>query len=269
MSDKFCWNGSIISPDIAEEMTWEKLNYLRTENYIYQNIRTYKYAPIFLSEHIKIIDSILRDMYGISFAHSSERITSDIGQLLKANHFHNRSNVVTLYAFPNGDYMIEHNQQLYYDNFEIWHKKPDLEIFPCEYLFMGYTTAISKITCKYADKFVEKNGADIAVIENSQGILTNIDDEPLFIVFGNEVITSPLEAGIVNSLMRQLIIEACTQAQLRLFQTPITRDMLKQCDEAFTASPQGIIAIRRWREKSYFNLTPGKLIPYLNTRSSF
>ncbi|MFR4025872.1 MAG: hypothetical protein ACLTZY_09410 [Alistipes indistinctus] len=84
-----------------------------------------------------------------------------------------------------------------------------LSIFPCEYLYMGYPTTVSQQIAGYGLSVAERAGCEAAVVENFDGVLTNVGDEPLFVVFGREVLTSPLACGATDSVMRRLIFGAC------------------------------------------------------------
>lgn len=94
-------------------------------------------------------------------------------------------------------------------NYTIWHTRMMLDVMPCEYLFMGYPTTVSQQISAYSRTVAAANGCDVAVIENYDHVLTNVEDEPLFLVFGHEVYTSPIECGATDSVMRRLIFEAC------------------------------------------------------------
>ena len=126
-----------------------------------------------------------------------------------------------------------------------------LAIFPCEYLYMGYPTTVSQQIAGYGLSVAERAGCEAAVVENFDGVLTNVGDEPLFVVFGREVLTSPLACGATDSVMRRLIFGACRKEGV---------PMLGHCDEAFTASVQGLVSIDGYAGKRYFNLMAGRLI---------
>lgn len=157
-------------------------------------------------------------------------------------------------------YLIECREQLYYKGYTVWHKRPVLAVFPCEYLFMGYPTAISRHVANYSREAARQMGADVAVVENRDGTLTNVEDEPLFLAFGKEVFTSPLQEGATDSVMRRKMIETCLAEGISLSEYPLTRSMLDRCDEAFYPTVQGLTVIHSYSDRLYYNFTAPRLI---------
>lgn len=150
--------------------------------------------------------------------------------------------------------MLDTAAPLYYSGYTLWHKRLTLSIFPCEYLYMGYPTTVSQQIAGYGLSVAERAGCEAAVVENFDGVLTNVGDEPLFVVFGREVLTSPLACGATDSVMRRLIFGACRKEDVPMREEPLTRAMLGHCDEAFTASVQGLVSIDGYARQRYFNL---------------
>ena len=79
-------------------------------------------------------------------------------------------------------------------------------------------------------------------------------------VYKRQVLTSPLACGATDSVMRRLIFGACRKEDVPMREEPLTRAMLGHCDEAFTASVQGLVSIDGYAGKRYFNLMAGRLI---------
>ena len=255
MVDKICLDGQMISPDAFGEEKWQKLQELRRQSYVYQRIHVRDCCAPFLGRHMEIINSAMYTIYNTDFSISENRIASDIEVLLKANGLRNRGNSVLMMTFPGGNYIIEHDRQLLYDGFVVWHTRPMLRILPCDCPFMSYPTSMSKAIADYA----AGNPEQITVIENGRGILTNIDDEPLFLVKGNTAAVTPAENGGAVTVMRELILAACEAAGMEIIEHPLTRKMLAEADEAFTASPQGIVSIKGWDNVRYFNIAAAKI----------
>lgn len=249
-----------------------KINSMLSSNYVYQHIHTFEHKALNLSEHISLIDTALSHIRNRESGFSEGQTQEFIYDLLRSNRYPKQSNKVTIRVFTNstGDeshslsYIIQVTEQLLYARYNVWHTRPILEIYSCEYPYMGYTTAISQLSARYGRDFASRNTAEIAVIQRHNGILTNIDDEPLFLVFGNEIVTSPLHEGANDSVMRRLTFRAAEAEGIKISEHPLERAMLNSCDEAFTLSTQGIISIGGYKKARYYNLMANRLTSRFN-----
>ncbi|MFR5871746.1 MAG: hypothetical protein ACLUEV_09255 [Alistipes sp.] len=104
--------------------------------------------------------------------------------------------------------------------------------------------------------------SELAVLENRDGTLTHVDDEPLFLVSAGEVFTTPLAAGATDSVMRR---GACRlPRRKRWCANAADTGMLTHCEEAFTVSVQGIVSLLGYGDYRYFNLMAVKLAERIN-----
>ena len=76
--------------------------------------------------------------------------------------------------------------------------------------------------------------------------------------------TTPLASGATDSVLRRLILATCELEEIPCMEIPIKKEMLLQCDEAFTASTQGIISLMGYKTHRYFNLVTRKVAARLN-----
>lgn len=164
--------------------------------------------------------------------------------------------------------LLECRSQLIYPRYTLWHKRMTAVVIPCEYIFMGHQTAVSRITSSYADSYAARNGADTAIVENCTSVLTNAGDEPLFMVKGREILTSPREEGAVESVMRRLVLRAAEKEGIDVREEPLRKEWLEQCDELFFPTVQGITSIRGFGSRSYYNLVAGRIAETIEKISS-
>lgn len=240
------------------------------ENYIYQQIHTLDHKALNVSEHLEILNVASQKIYGTKVDLSAEEISGNIEELLRMNRYSRDSNQVTIKLFQSditGDahtqsYLLEVTEQLLYSGYKVWHTRPTLDIFQCEYPYMGCTTAVSQLSARYSHEYAQRKGMDIAVIEKNNGTLTNVSDEPLFLLFTNELVTSPLSEGANDSVMRRLAVRAAASEGIKITEYPLRREMLKACDEAFTFSTQGIISVGGYQKTRYYNLMANRLITH-------
>ena len=235
--------------------------------YVYQRIHTFEHRPLHPELHLSILSQALHDIHGIDYSFPTERLEREIAALLAANRFPKRSNCVVMRVFPQGfgeeesgpDYLLEAAEQLFYPPYTLWHKRLLLDVFRCDHPWQGYPTAMSLLAARYAGETALCRGADAAVLETGEGTLTGIDDEPLFAVFGRQVMTTPLACGANDSVMRRLILGACRSERMTVTEFPLNRKLLGLCEEAFTVSVQGIVSILGYLDRRYFNTTAVKL----------
>ena len=153
---------------------------------------------------------------------------------------------------------------LYYPRYVLWHKRPLLDVFPCDCAWPGYPTSVSLLSAAFGRDAAARAGAELAVLENRDGTLTHVDDEPLFLVSAGEVFTTPLAAGATDSVMRRLVLAVCRAEKIAVCECPLTRGMLTHCEEAFTVSVQGIVSLLGYGDYRYFNLMAVKLAERIN-----
>lgn len=268
--DVVCYNGAQFLPDRLDLSP----DRMFSVNYIYQHIHTFQHQALHLKSHLELMNHALERMCGCSFLLPEESLQGEIEKLLVVNRYPEGSNQVTLRLFPHGlqhasdggepSYLLEVTAQLLYPHYVLWHHRPLLDVFACEHAWPGCPTSVSLLTAACGREAAVHSGAQLAVIENRDGVLTHIDDEPLFLIFGREVVTTPLERGATDSVLRRLVSEACRKERIQWTEYPLSRDMLIRCDEAFTVTTQGVVALLGVRDYRYFNLTASKISGRLN-----
>ena len=265
MAARICYNGELTTPDTAG-IRPEALTSMPA---LYQIIHTTAHRALHPEMHLEIVRQAFAAVYPDRPcpAPDTETLQACIGELLSENRCPRLGNSLRLLLCPQGldgepspCWMLDAAAPLYYSGYTLWHKRLTLSIFPCEYLYMGYPTTVSQQIAGYGLSVAERAGCEAAVVENFDGVLTTVGDEPLFVVFGREVLTSPLACGATDSVMRRLIFGACRKEDVPMREEPLTRAMLGHCDEAFTASVQGLVSIDGYAGKRYFNLMAGRLI---------
>ncbi len=263
--DSFCHNGTLCQPAGNRP----DFTLLSEKPYFYQRMTVLSHRLLHPQTHLEILNRAMEAAYGSRLELSPEALQQQTERLLTANHYPRQGNCVTLRVYPAGkdrtpDYLLICSGPLYYSSYTVWHKRLMLTVMPCEYLLMGYPTGVSRQVAQYSRTVAEQSGCERAVLENMNGILTLVEDEPIFLVHNQRVYTSPIEEGVTDSVMRRLVYEACRQEKIEFHEIPLTREMLTACDEAFSATPQGLVSFEGYEQARYYNLTAGRLAPVLN-----
>lgn len=268
--DLIVYNGTLchpqtsgLVPTLLDERPW-----------LYQHIHTRSHRALHLDDHLNILQTALQGAYGIQWPLSSSKLQQEIGELLAANRFPRQGNRMILRIYPEGldpsreggepvDYLLACGGPLYYPRYTLWHTRPMLCLMPCEYLLMGYPTSMARQAALYSHTVARREGAGAAVIENGDGVLTNVEDEPLFVGYQGKVLTSPLKEGASDTVMRRLILKACRAGRIPLEETPLHRDLLLACEEAFTGSVEGLVSFAGYGPARYFSLMASRLVSAL------
>lgn len=100
----------------------------------------------------------------------------------------------------------------------------------------------------------QKNGFDDALIRNTEGKIIEASSSNLFLVYDDNTIVTPgLESGCLAGIMRMNVINACIKLGLKVYEQPLTEDLLLQGKEIFlTNAVQGIQYVGSFKSKRYF-----------------
>lgn len=121
-------------------------------------------------------------------------------------------------------------------------------------------TGANYISGRYAHLEALANGYDLPIFLNSNGNVSEGAGSCLMILRGNELITPPLSASILESITRQTIIEFARDLNLKTIERDIPRTELYVADEIFLCGTSAeITPIISIDQIQINNSTPGKL----------
>ncbi len=266
--DKIIHNGTLCRPEEAGLGSPR----LSEAPFLYQHLHTRGHRVLHAAMHLEILNAASQAAYGCTLPLEAEALCKQVATLLEANRAPLGGNGVMLLFYPEGlretpseaAYLLESSGPLYYNEYTLWHQRPTLTVMPCEYLLMGYPTLVARQVARYGRTLSRRRGAGAAVIETMDGVLTNVEDEPLFLVCGDRVLSTPLHEGATDSVMRRLVLRACQAEKINYEETPLRREMLSVCDEAFAPTVQGLTSFGAYERTRYFNLVAGKIAQALN-----
>jgi branched-chain amino acid aminotransferase len=102
----------------------------------------------------------------------------------------------------------------------------------------GHKT-LSRMALVHARRTALDRGADVALLTTIDGDVAEADAANLFVVLGGELVTPPLDRGVLPGITRARCLEA-----ERCVERPISRDELGRAEEAFlTSSLDGVRAL--------------------------
>jgi branched-chain amino acid aminotransferase len=82
----------------------------------------------------------------------------------------------------------------------------------------------------------QKAGFDDAIMLNHEGMVTESTTSNVFIVKKNELLTPPMEAGILDGVSRGVVFEIAKTNNISLKEIPLSVSDLMEADEAFLTS---------------------------------
>lgn len=110
-----------------------------------------------------------------------------------------------------------------------------------------------------------KAGCKEALMLNHQGLVAECTGDNVFIVKANRLITPPKEAGILEGITRNAVLELAKEAGIETAEEPLTRHDLFVADECFlTGSAAEVIPVVVLDGRSIGDGTPGPVTKQLN-----
>lgn len=101
--------------------------------------------------------------------------------------------------------------------------------------------------------FAEERGASEGIFANTSGYLVEGTGSNIFLVFGEQVVTPPLTAGILDGVTRALVIRWWNeQAALEVVERDLSVAEAQQADEVFiTSSTRDVQAVTSWDDHDF------------------
>lgn len=84
--------------------------------------------------------------------------------------------------------------------------------------------------------YAKERGCGEAIVANEYDQLCEGTGSNIFVVIDGQLKTPPLSSGCLAGITRQLVIQACAQAQIPCLEEPMPVSILEQCEEAFLTS---------------------------------
>lgn len=113
--------------------------------------------------------------------------------------------------------------------------------------------------------YAEENGLQNCVLLNNEKNVVEFLNGNLFLVFGNQIITTPINEGCLNGVMRKQLLKLIPKLGFELIERPISPFELQNADELFlTNVVQGVIAVSQYKKKTFAMAVSQRLIRKIN-----
>ena len=180
--DTVCYNGAFVVPG---ERGFAPERLLST-NYVYQRMHAFDRRILFPDAHLEILGRAVERVCGVPFVLPEPTLRQAVGALLDANRYPHGSSRITLRVFPHGlesdaeepSWLLETAAPLYYPRYVLWHKRPLLDVFPCDCAWPGYPTSVSLLSAAFVSSSLRETQNKNVELDTKKQILAalNIKD---------------------------------------------------------------------------------------------
>jgi len=233
----FIENGKVITVSESDR------SYAGPSRTIYEVIRVISGAPVFLERHIGRLEASAK-LLGSSVEAIRPQLEADVHELIKVNGRPEKNIKIIAYNLENGspDYMAYFIKSSY----------PSAEEYQ-----MGVSTILINeersnpnakiINSGYKERVaaaMESAGAYEALLVNSRDEITEGSRSNIFFVKAGEILTAS-KGNVLIGITRVCVMELCESLGIKVLETPVKTDMLKELDGAFmTGTSPKILPIR-------------------------
>lgn len=238
-------------------------------NFLYQKIHTIEHRALHLATHIKIVRDSYKKLYDRDIELSEEPLSSEIERLLDKNRYHVGSVQVVLYLLPPADggeptRILSCEKQLLYMGYTLWHSAMKAVVQSYNVSLPQHQTAASLSAHTYNRRHATLQGADVGITANSDGEITSVGEFPIFAVDDKTIYTPSLEDGAADCVERRMGLKAALVTDRKVVEQPILLEQLREFDEMFFITTQGVYSIGLYSGRLLPNSAAGSIASQLN-----
>lgn len=245
---------------------------LHTQHFVYQRIHTLRGKAFHLAEHLRIAARAFEHIYGYAPGLDQRAIAARIAACIGARRTPAHTAATVILRLAPQDTSLRVTEGCEAIQMEIEFERGLLEA--------GYTHSALRpraVTYEYSIPFpafptsfqigaqalfdslaLSGHGATRSVRRRGQSLLS-CGDAPVFGIRGRVLFTPPLTGGAIESVERELVIEAAPEARLSVREEPILHSELKSFDELFFADAAGITSLSECDGAKFMSLTAPRL----------
>lgn len=250
---------------------------------LFESIRVINNKILFWETHYFRLMSSMRILrIEIPSFFSPEKLAEFIHEVIEANEFQNKAVKIKINVYRDGNGLyLPNTREIGYlisatpiaSPFFVKNTTPcEVELFKDYYVNSGLLSTLktnNKITQILASIFADENNYDNCLLLNENKAVVETTNGNLFLLKGNKLKTPPLSDGCLNGIIRKQLIEIISELkEYEIEETSISPFELQKADELFyTNAIQGIVAITKYRKKSFSSAFSTQLIGKLNAKA--
>ncbi|MCS7187637.1 MAG: aminotransferase class IV [Armatimonadota bacterium] len=247
---------------------------------LFETFRTWNGKLFAFKRHLKRLESDLQDL-GLGLPFRLETLAEWVQETIKANRkflskgqdlrlritvtpgivdpqkgwweLETSEPTIVIHATPLPENFDRRNELGYQAIIAPWRRPKDFPLWR----FKATTYFANVIARRYA----KSQGADEAIWLNSDGNLTEGTATNLFLVRQDELLTAPVEEGLLAGVMRSLVIEIANEIGLKVHERALPIEILRETEEAFvTNAVIGIVPLTRIGDKQFASMALTKQV---------
>ena len=238
---------------------------------------------IFWEDHYFRLMSAMRIIrMEIPMDFSPEFLEEKITELMSAQHHEKQAVRVRLsvvrqdggYYTPTTndiDYLIE-TSLLEDSNYELNREGLKMDVFKDHYKPKGLLSNIKSTNAliyTVAGIFAKENELDDVILINDDKHVVESVSSNVFLIFGNKLITPPVESGCLRGVIRKTILKLAVNEGFEIEERNFSPFEIQRADEMFlTNAIKGIRWVGQFKKKSFGNENAQKLLKALNRAAS-
>lgn len=225
---------------------------------IYQTLHLYRGRPRLVAEHVELIDTAARALFGFGYAPDVRALEARIAERAQAWRFPaGVSAFVRLELTAAGEERLCNGGLSLYAGYALRSVAPDAVTLPYDIPIADAPTSAREALNALARQRALAAGARTAVRCGADGVLHTADDSaPLFAVRDQRVCTTP---AFPPPVAQRLVLRACEAAGIETELAPLRADEAAHFDELFYADHRGITALARLDGRPLMQLLAGRV----------
>lgn len=224
--------------------------------YVCQSIHACRHKPQNLAAHIAVAAGAARRLFGVEYKADAVQIDALCRRMLAANHYPDEvSSEIIMKIYPSGEVRFECGEILVHNGLVVRAIRPEATCMSYDLPFGDEPTSARVAAHELALSMARVQGFRSVVRASSEGLLSDIDTSPLFLV-KDDVIHTPLTR---KSVEREIVLHLAQTAGVELIERNIHCNELATADELFCFDYRGLTALGSCDGKHYMDLVARRI----------
>ncbi len=241
---------------------------LHTRHFVYQRVHASGGRTLHLAKHLTLAARVFEQIYGVRPSLDERGIAGRIASLLKESRVPAHAGAtVMLYLVPTDEggceIVAEFERVLLDAGYAHSPLRPTAVTFEYSLPFGGLPTGFQLAARALFDSLaLSRHGTTRSVRREGESLLS-CGDSPIFALRGRALFVPPLSRGAVESVERQLVMEAAERAGFVVREEPISHSQLKSFDELFFADATGITSLSECDGAKFMTFAVARIVAAL------
>lgn len=235
------------------------------KHFVYQRVHTLSGRAFHLGEHLTIAARAFEQIYGVYTALDEREITARITDTLRSVRVSERTGATVVLRFALSesagcDVACEFERVLLDAGYAHSPLRPKAVTYDYSIPFPALPTNFQTEAKELFDALaLRAHGATRSVRREGERLIS-CGDATLFTIRDRVLFTPPLTEGVMDSVERNLVIEAAVGSRMDVREEPILHSQLKDFDELFLADAAGITSLSECDGAKFMSLAAPRLV---------